>query len=376
VDNFRKTARARLMRSRCISSRRVPLVLALLLAVTGCGGSGDDRASGEKKRIILISNAETPFWDAVRAGLKAAEKDLNLAEAGLTAVVQPTDGTSEKQLSLLRQFATQSDVAAVAVSVAEASSVPLAEELKKLRGRGIPVIAFDSDVDRKRFRDARLAFVGTDNRVAGIELGKAAGNLLPDGGGFVTFVGVTSAQNAIERVSGFAEGAGPKFTPLDNMPDGVDPIRMRDNVHNAILNHAEKLKALVGIWSSNGPAIVDVVRREGNRRKFKILAFDAEPNTIQAMSEGDVDAMVVQNPYRMGYESVRLLAALVRSDEATRNEMLPHLDGPGGDIYDTGLKIVVPDDGSPLTPEMFDKAEFFKLSQFRRWLAERNLSGS
>jgi ribose transport system substrate-binding protein len=57
--------------------------------------------------------------------------------------------------------------------------------------------------------------------------------------------------------------------------------------------------------------------------------------------------------------------------------MLPKLGQPGGDIYDTGLKVVVPDEGSPLKAEMFEKnTQFLKLGEFRKWLKEHNLTGS
>ncbi|NQU19930.1 MAG: substrate-binding domain-containing protein [Candidatus Nealsonbacteria bacterium] len=339
-----------------------------LLVAGGCGDGS--------KRIVLISNAEAPFWDAVRAGLKKAAEDLELDEAGLTATMEVTDGTTEGQIRLLKNLATQSNVAAVAVSCAEPGNPSLIEALKELRQQGVAVITVDSDVDREKFSDARVAFVGTDNLAAGKELGVAARNLQPDGGGFITFVGYTSSGNAIERVDGFTEGAGEKFKPLDNMGDRVDPIAMRKNVRTAIANHKDELTALVGIWSQNAPAAVDVLRKDGLREKYKVYSFDADPATIKAMGDGDVDAMVVQNPYRMGYDSIKLLKAIIDKDEKTQKEILPELGQPGGDVHNTGLKIVVPD-GSPLGKEAFsEQTEFLELKEFREWLDELELTGS
>jgi ribose transport system substrate-binding protein len=79
----------------------------------------------------------------------------------------------------------------------------------------------------------------------------------------------------------------------------------------------------------------------------------------------------------MGYQGVKLMKALVEKDEATVKQMLPDQGKPDGDIYDTGLKVVVPDEGSPLKREMFDKkTEFLKLSDFRKWLDKYKLTGS
>ncbi len=87
--------------------------------------------------------------------------------------------------------------------------------------------------------------------------------------------------------------------------------------------------------------------------------------------------MVVQNPYEMGYQSVRLMKALHESDRKTVHEMLPHHGQPDGDLYDTGLKIVVPNGQSPLTRELFGaKTEFLTLDAFKQWLARYSLEGS
>jgi ribose transport system substrate-binding protein len=87
--------------------------------------------------------------------------------------------------------------------------------------------------------------------------------------------------------------------------------------------------------------------------------------------------MVVQNPYDMGYQCVRLLKALVNNDQDTIKAMLPHLGERGGNIFDTGLKVVVPDEGSPLNATMFgEKTQFMKLSEFRDWLKKYGLTGS
>jgi ribose transport system substrate-binding protein len=347
-------------------------VLALVCA-GGCSSGKKD--GGDSKRIIILINGNSPFWDACRVGLQEAEKDLKLSDAGLQAVLEVNDGTPQGQLNKLRQFATQGDVVAVGVSAIDAANAAIADQMKELKSKGVHVITIDSDLDRDRFRDARFAFVGTDNLAGGIELGRCAKNLRPEGGEYVTFVGRTGAQNAIERVNGFKKGAGDKFKALDNMGDENDRTRARENVRNALTNH-RNLNVLVGIWSYNAPAIVDVVRQEKARDRVTVVAFDAEPGAVDEMGKGMIDAMVVQNPYEMGYQGVRLMKALYQDDKDTIKKMLPRQGEKDGDLYDTGLKVVVPDD-SKLKADMFDKkTQFLKLSQFKEWLAKYKLTGS
>ena len=79
----------------------------------------------------------------------------------------------------------------------------------------------------------------------------------------------------------------------------------------------------------------------------------------------------------MGYQGVRILKALIEDDKKTVGQMFPNLGKAEGDIYDTGIKVVIPDEGSSLKREMFDKkTEFLKLTDFRHWLEKYQLTGS
>jgi ribose transport system substrate-binding protein len=363
----------------------------LLGALAGCGGDssgpsgggpsphvdlGASGSSGNLKRIIVLTNGNAPFWDAAAAGAKDAEQELHCAADGFRVVVDRNDFKAEGQIEKLRQYASATDVAAVAISVTDAQNAAIPDEMRKLQQAGIKIVTIDSDVNRETARDSRFAYLGTDNVVGGRELGAAAKGLLPEGGKYATFVGLKSAANAQERISGFAEGAGEKFIQAENLGDGGDEAVARSNVKDALDRHAD-LKLLAGIWSYNTPAIIDIVKQLNARERLKLVGFDADPPAIVGMGEGMLDVMVVQNPYQMGYQGVRILKALLTNDEATIQEMFPTRDAPDGDLFDTGLKVIVPNEGSPLTPDMFGKkTEFLKLDAFKDWLAKYHLTGS
>ena len=358
------------------------LALAAMIGCSPAVETGSPTTGGTpsgvegKRRIVVLMNGNSPFWDALGVGIREAEKDLDLAAAGLSASLETNNATPQGQIDKLRQFANQADVAAVGISAVDAANPAVIDEMQRLRNKGIHVVTIDSDVDRRLFPDARYAFIGSNNPAAGRELGVAAKGLRPEGGTFVTFVGRTSAQNAIERIGGFGAGAGEKFKGLEPMGDQNDRNRAQQNVRDAVANHPE-LNTLVGIWSYNAPAIVDVVEEKKIRDKMTVVVFDAEPGAITKMGEGQIDAMIVQNPFQMGYQGVRLMKALIAGDDATVKELFPNYGQPDGDLYDTGLKIVVPDEKSPLKAEMFGpKTEFLTLGAFRDWLKKYNLEGS
>ena len=119
-------------------------------------------------------------------------------------------------------------------------------------------------------------------------------------------------------------------------------------------------------------------RGQFNNTQLDGLNFAVIGRTPEEMAKGNIDAMVVQNPFDMGYQSVRLLLAMLKDDQATIQEMFPRAGEQDGDVYTTGLRLVVPDGPTPLKAEAFDAiiVEFMKLGDFRNWLAKYKLTSS
>ena len=85
----------------------------------------------------------------------------------------------------------------------------------------------------------------------------------------------------------------------------------------------------------------------------------------------------------MGYLTVKAAYAKINKDEKTIKEIFPKAGEAGGNIRDTGLKLIVPATGSPLNAEMFksfdeedSKLEFMTLPAFQDWLKKYNLKSS
>ena len=347
----------------------------------GAGPAAPAGGAGGAKRFIFLTNGNSPFWDACRSGLVEGETHFKLKDAGLSVSMEVNAGGAQGQIDKLRQFASQSDIVGVAISVIQADNPAIVAEMKNLQAKGVKMVTVDGDVNRETFRDARPYYLGTDNIVGGRILGQAAKTLLESrdvkSGGYVQFAGYKDNDNARNRMNGFQETIGKAYQEKDRMSDEMDLTRARDNVRNAIINHKD-LVALVGIWSYNAPAIAEVVTERKRRDDLTVVTFDAEAGAIEHMSQGKIDAMVVQNPFDMGYQTVRLLKAMHENDSATIKEMFPNEGKPEGDIYTTGLRVVVPDANSPLKKEMFDSkvVEYMTLPEFQEWLKKYNLTSS
>jgi ribose transport system substrate-binding protein len=392
------------MRNRFSPLRRrdcIAVLLCTCLALSGCSeqratnatptAAGTPSAAGgggssSPRRLIFITNGDDPFWDACNAGLVEGAKRFGIESQGLRVVMEKNNGTAQGQIEKLRQLGSQSDVAGVAISVIQAENAAIVEEMKNLAAKGVKVITVDGDVNRETFRDARPFFIGTDNVEGGRLLGTTARRLLESrgktSGGYVQFAGFTDNDNARTRMNGFKESVGGGYKEVDRMSDEMDLSKARDNVRTALVNHPD-LVALVGIWAYNAPAIAEVTQERGVRDRLTIVTFDAQAAALNHMAEGKIDAMVVQNPFEMGIQTVRLLRAMHAGDDATVKEMFPRRGEPDGDIYTTGLRLIVPEAGSPLDANAVGEGkaggvsvEVMPLPAFRAWLATYGLSSS
>ncbi len=343
-----------------------------LFAVGGLIGCSGEVPEGSTKRIIILTNGNTPYWDACAKGASDAAAELKLKEAGYRFEIEHNNLTDKGQIDKLKSYKTAVDIAAVAISVTDENNPAIAEAMKELQDAGVKVITIDSDVNRDKHKDARTAYIGTDNVIAGRELGKAAKALIGQGE-YMAFVGLKGASNAQGRIKGFEEGAGPDIK-RDQYLEDKGPGKAAETVRGILTTHLDSPpQLLLGIWSYNTPAIVETVNNLEIRDKVTIVGFDAEPNTINYIGQGKVDAVLVQNPYQMGYIGVKLMKALAEEDKPAIEKILP----AGTDIHTTDLKIVVPDVNDRLNQDLFDKAtKFMPLSEFRDWLKQRGLTGS
>ncbi|WP_425619335.1 substrate-binding domain-containing protein [Anatilimnocola sp. NA78] len=360
----------------------------LLIFAAGCksesnpnANSGAGASAGSGKRFVFLINTPNDYWNACKAGLVEGEKEFQLKDAGLSISMESNDGTAQGQVDSLRQFGTQSDIVGVALTVVQADNAAIVDEMKKLQAKGVKVFTVDGDVNRDKFRDARPYYIGTNNIEAGKLLGAATKKVLEarkvDKGAYVQFAGYTDNDNARNRMNGVKEGLGSSYEDRDRMSDETDYNRAQENVRIALTNHAD-LVALVGIWAYNGPEIAVVVNQRKARDQVAVVTFDADSRSIEAMEAGNMDVMCVQDPYKMGLQAVKLLKAMHLDDQATIKEMFPNAGQPDGDIYTTGLKLVVPDAGSPLKKEDYagSDIEFLTVSEMKAWLKKLGLKSS
>lgn len=295
-------------------------------------------ASGPIK-VKVITNGVSPFWDSMGKGLDAVKKDLDGADASWQAP-QQADNNAQKKVF---EDALAAGANGIAVSPIQADA--FTPVIDAAIAKGIPVVTFDSDAPASK----RLLYIGTNNFEAGKRAGEAAVKLFPNGGKLIAFVGNMSAQNANDRYNGFKEAIKGKNIEFLQEPftDDKDAGRARRNVSDAITKYGDKINGFVGLYSYNGPAIVDEVQKNNLRDKVKIICFDGEPKTLDNLGKGLVDATVVQKPYEFGRLTTRALYLINRKGlKAALEEMTPDLEKAGmsvkGSVIDTGVDVITP----------------------------------
>ena len=286
------------------------VTLALTLAATGCGkkeagsSTSGTPASGKKLKLAFVVNNASPFWTIARAGTTAAEKELGNVEVDFRI---PSTGTAAEQHQLLDDLLARG-VDGIAVSVLDADNQT--EFLDKIASQTL-LITHDSDAPKSK----RVCYIGTDNVLAGVEAGKLIKEALPSGGKIMIFVGSMDVNNAKERFAGIKkELEGSKVEIVDVRTDETDRARAQKNVEDTLVKYPG-ISALVGLWSYNGPAIVQGVKSSGKAGVVKIICFDEEEETLAAVAEGTVFGTVVQQPFEFGRQSITRMTKYLAGDK-------------------------------------------------------------
>lgn len=350
------------------------IATSALWLLTGCGGAG---GAGDKPaapgatpsaapatgtaagpRLMFISNSNSDWWSAVEKGMQDAG-----AKFGANVELRRNNGQTEGQIRLLEDAISLPDVKGVAISVLEAESPGIADKMRELRKAGKVVITVDSDGQA----DTRQAYIGTNNRKAGEEAGKAAAQVRPKGGKTAVFVGTAAAANAIERREGFFAGAGKEFQQIEVFEDGSEMNRASSNVQTAISKYPD-VGVLLGLWSYNAPRIAEELAKSPEmQKKVSVVTFDLDEQAVELIEKGWIQVSVCQNPYEMGYQGVRLLKAIVENDTKTVDEMLPSK----ATTIDTGVRVIVPSKDSPVKG-----ANVIDIKSMKEWLAGKGLKSS
>jgi len=283
----------------------VSFVLCLLCGTLGCSRAGVE--SGERKvlKLAFVTNNSADFWTIARRGVEKADAELQEVEAEFRITA---DGSAAEQQRIV------DDLLAKGVDGIAISPVDPQNQVALIDAAAKQAMVFTQDSDAPQ--SARTCYIGTDNVAAGREAGRLVRDAIPEGGSIMLFVGKLDARNAQERIQGIREAlAGSSIQILDVRTDDADNARAKSNAADTLVRYPD-IKGLVGLWSYNGPAILNAVRQAGKVGRVRIVAFDEADETLAGVKEGAIHATVVQQPYEFGYQAITRMAQAARGDRS------------------------------------------------------------
>ena len=280
--------------------------LVFIFTTSASCGSPAPKAPKAVKTVAFITNATSDFWKIARKGCEKADTEL----ADVTVAFKTTNtGSAEEQNGLIRDALDRDEADAIAISVVDPAGQ---KKVINDAARRALVVTQDSDAPDSD----RSLYLGADNRAAGRQAGELIKKALPQGGKIMVFVGKREVQNARERFEGLQESLqGSKVEIIDLLTDDADQGRARENAYQTLKKYPD-IAGMVGLWSYNGPSILQALRPEGKAGQIKIVCFDDERATLAAIKEGVIFGTVAQQPYEYGYQAVQMAAKILKGDRS------------------------------------------------------------
>jgi ribose transport system substrate-binding protein len=321
---------------RLLRSGACALAIALGLLAASCSNRG-----AAKTTIAVIPKGQAHvFWQAVRAGAQRAAGEEHV-EMIWTAPATETDLTG--QANIIEDFVNRHVDAIVLAPSHRKALVPAAT---RAVGAGIPLVVIDSGMDF----DQQVSYIATDNRQGGVLAARRIGELLK-GHGKVAVLGIAAGSGSgLEREGGFQDTIRAEFPGIQ-----IAGYQFTESDRTRGLTVAEdfltRFPDLDGLFASNESSAVGAARAVSNRNlrgKVRIVGFDSSSDLIQAVRDGTVDTLVVQQPFRMGYEGVRAAVAALKHQPVAK-----HIDT--GTVLVTRDNLDTPDVQRLLSPPAPEK---------------------
>lgn len=292
-------------------------MLALILLV-GCASPA--REPSQHSVTLIAKSTETEFWLSVFAGAEAAATEYNMQ---LTIVGPDTEEDYETQNQMVAEAMDQGTEALVFSAIHYDNNAAAIDEAAQ---KGVKIVAIDSNVAS----DAVSTYIGTNNYAAGQMAAQAALQRV-DGPLTVGIINYDiSSANGQEREQGAVD-----TLQASGRAQVVSVINTLAEAHQAqqdtqdLLKQYPEINVLLAFNEPTSVGAAKAIQALDCRDTVFLVGFDSNVATVDGLQDGSVDALIVQNPYAMGYLGVESAHKL--------------LNGQGGElekVVDTSTRIV------------------------------------
>ena len=260
---------------------------------------------------VIVKDTTSIYWQTVLAGARKAGQDfdVNVTELGAQS---ETDVAG--QISLLEKAVASNPTAIV---IAPAQFAPLGKPIDEA-AKKVKIIGIDSTADTK----ALTSFLATDDvqvgHIAADALANAITRTYADTEGNAAIITTSSvAASPDQNVTGFKEQVAKKYRALNVLPEKVADAQAATG-----LSIMKDLTAtdmnLRGVFVSNiimAEGASQVVYNKSSGDRINYVVFGSNDKLVKSLQGGTIDALVVKDPFRMGYDGVKTALATSRGEK-------------------------------------------------------------
>lgn len=296
------------------------IVLAVLAVVFIVVGLMQKETGKTERRIAVIPKGTTHlFWKSVHAGAQKAGD-----EAGVKIFWNgpEREADREKQIQIIEDFIVQKVSGIVLAPNDNKALVPVVE---KVFEKNIPCVIIDSAVET----DKIVCFAATDNYKGGVIAARRMGKILNGKGKIIVIKYAPGSASTMKREAGFINTIEKEFPGIKIVDTkyGWDTVETALQATEDLLTRNAELDGLYACNESTSSGALQALRSHGRAGKIKMVGFDAGELLIEALKSGAIDSLIVQNPYKMGYEGVKAVIAKLDGKEVPKQ-------------IDTGVELV------------------------------------
>ncbi len=277
--------------------------------------SSSSTTSSAARRIAVIPKSMSHvFWTSVEKGAKQAGEQQKV-EILWKAPLKESDRRA--QIDLVQQFTADG---VNGIVLAPLDSKALVVPVKAAKDAGIPVVIIDSGLDAEAGKDFD-SFVGTNNRLGGTLGGQELGRILDGKGKVVLLRYMAGSASTTEREEGFLS-AVKEHAAIEIISDNRFAGTTSGEAQTAALNMMDVIREADAVFCPNESStdgMLQALRKEGLAGKIKFVGFDASPPLVEALRKGEIHALVVQNPIKMGAMGVETIVSILDGKNAPQN---------------------------------------------------------
>ena len=254
--------------------------------------------------IAVIPKGTThEFWKSINAGAVKAQRELTAQGTPVEIIWKGPlrEDDRDQQIQVVENFLARR---VSAIVLAPLDSRALVRPVHNAIQAKVPVVIMDSALNS----DEYVSFVATDNYKGGQMAGEELARLMAGKGNVILLRYQVGSASTEAREAGFLDTIK-KFPGLRVISSDQHAGATRELAYQTSQNLLNRFGHEVnGVFCPSEPttiAMTKALRDFGlGGGKVKMLGFDAGSQEVVDLKKGDVQALVVQNPMRMGYLGV------------------------------------------------------------------------